>query len=118
MKNIPSEHQEQRAFVEWLEANKYMFTAIPNGGGRSITQAMKLKREGVRPGLPDMLVIVNGHLVWIEMKKSDLKPKRGGKGGVSDDQWRWIDELNRCENTQVFVCYGSKDAIKAIESIK
>ena len=97
--------------------HKYTFTAIPNGGHRHIGQAVKLKREGVRPGLPDILVLVNTHLVWIEMKRRDLKPKRGGKGGLSSDQERWIAALNECANCQVFVCYGCQEAIKTIESL-
>lgn len=79
--------------------------------------AVKLKKEGVRPGLPDLLILVNDHLVWIEMKRSDRKPRRGGKGGVSDEQWRWIDALNRCDNCQVFVAYSAKEAIEVVENM-
>ena len=114
-KVVPTEHQEQCTFVEWLETKKLKFTAIPNGGTRHMGTAVKLKKEGVRPGLPDLLILVNDHLVWIEMKRSDRKPKRGGKGGVSDEQWRWIDALNRCANCQVFVCYSAKEAVEVIK---
>lgn len=116
-KVVPTEHEEQCTFVEWLETKKLKFSAIPNGGGRSMHQAMVLKKEGVRGGLPDMLIIVKDHLVWIEMKRSDLKPKIGGKGGVSDEQWRWIDALNRCNNVQVYVCYGAEEAMKVVDSV-
>ena len=108
---IPTEHEEQCTFVEWLETKKLTFTAIPNGGTRHMGTAMKLKREGVRPGLPDMLIIVNDHLVWIEMKRRDRKPKRGGKGGISDEQWRWIDALNRCENGRLTVRFSGRPLI-------
>lgn len=113
----PTERDEQCAFVEWLDANGYMFTAIPNGGHRHIGQAVKLKKEGVRPGLPDILVLVNTHLVWIEMKRRDLKPKRGGKGGLSLDQERWIAALNECANCQVYVCYGFSEAVDTVRSL-
>ena len=116
LKSIPaSEHDEQCTFVEWLENKRLMFTAIPNGGTRHMGTAVKLKKEGVRPGWADLLILVNDHLVWIEMKRSDRKPKRGGKGGVSDEQWRWIDALNRCANCQVFVCYSAKEAVEVIK---
>jgi len=118
LKSIPaSEHDEQCTFVEWLESKKLKFSAIPNGGTRHMGTAVKLKKEGVRPGLPDLLILVNDHLVWIEMKRSDRRPKRGGKGGVSDEQWRWIDALNRCDNCQVFVAYSAKEAIDDIEKM-
>ena len=114
---IPSEHEEQVTFVEWLETKGYKFSAIPNGWFGNIGLIKKMQKEGVRAGVPDMFIIVKDHLVWIEMKKKDLKPKRGGKGGVSDEQWRWIDALNRCDNCQAYVCYGADEAIKVIESI-
>lgn len=113
-----SEHNEQSSFVEWLEVNRYKFTAIPNSTFTSFSQQRKNKSEGVRPGLPDMLVIVKNQLVWIEMKRKDRKPKRGGKGGVSDVQKEWHDILNKCDNCQVFVCYGDLEAREVIRSIK
>jgi len=116
-KNIPSEHDEQCAFVEWLEGNGYRFSAIPNATWTSFSQQKKNKIEGVRPGLPDLLVIVKNHLVWIEMKRSDLKPKRGGRGGLSPYQISWIEALNGCENCQVYVCYGYSEAVDAIHSV-
>lgn len=113
----PSERDEQVAFVQWLDISGYKFTAIPNGGHRHIGQAVKLKEEGVRPGLPDILVIVKNRLVWVEMKRPDLKPKRDGKGGISDEQYRWHDALNACDNCQVFVCYSADEARAVIERI-
>lgn len=116
-KIIASEHEEQCAFVEWLEVNGYKFSAIPNATWTSFSQQKKNTAEGVRPGLPDLLVLVNDHLVWIEMKRSDLKPKKGGKGGVSAAQQGWIDALNRCANCQVYVCYGYVEAVNIIRSL-
>lgn len=112
-----SEHDEQAAFVEWLEVNGYKFSAIPNATWTSFSQANKNKVEGVRAGLPDILVLVKNHLVWIEMKRRDLKPKRGGKGGVSAVQQAWIDALNKCDNCQVFVCYGYVEAVDTIKRL-
>lgn len=113
---IPSEHDEQVAFVEWLEVNRYRFSSIPNGGGRSKRQAQILKEEGVRGGLPDILVIVNNQLVWIEMKKRIYKNRKNG--GLSDSQIEWHQSLNKCANTQVFTCYGADEARSVITGIK
>lgn len=113
-----SEHDEQVSFVEWLEVNRYKFSAIPNSTWTSFSHQRKNKQEGVRPGLPDLLVIVKNKLVWIEMKRPDRKPKRGGKGGVSDVQKEWHDVLNACDNCQVFVAYSDLEAREIIRSIK
>lgn len=113
----PTERDEQVAFVQWLDMSGYMFSAIPNGGHRHIGQAVKLKAEGVRPGLPDILVIVKNRLVWVEMKRPNLRPKKGGKGGISPEQYRWHDALNACNNCQVFVCYSAREAQSVIERV-
>lgn len=113
---IPTEDEECYAFVEWLDSKRLMYTHVPNETySASWSVKRRNKKLGVSRGVPDYLVIVNDHLVWIEMKRRDRKPKRGGKGGISDEQWRWIDALNRCENTQVYVTYGAKEAIEVIE---
>lgn len=115
-KSIPaSEHSEQVAFVEWLEVNRYKFTAIPNSGARDMRYAVGLKRSGLRSGLPDLLIIVKNHLVWVEMKKSIYKNRKNG--GLSESQIEWHEALNKCANTQVFVCYGDLEAREVIRSI-
>ncbi len=116
-RSIPaSEADEQKAFVEWLEVNRYKFSAIPNATWTSFSQQRKNKAEGVRPGLPDLLVIVKNQLVWIEMKKSIYKNRKNG--GLSEAQMEWRDALNDCANCQVFVAYGYSEAVDIIKSIK
>lgn len=107
----PSEHDEQCALVQWLTLKGYTFTSIPNASRRTYWQQNTNKQEGLNAGLPDMLVIINKQLVWIELKKTSLRPKRGGSGGVSEVQREWINELNSCANCQAFVCYGAEEAI-------
>lgn len=69
----------------------------------------KFKREGWNSGLPDMFIIIGNRAIFIELKTKDRKPKRGGKGGVSDEQQAWIDALNMT-NVKAFVCYGFDEA--------
>ena len=75
----PSEFQIQSAYFSILALNenefpflKYIF-AIPNGGKRNIGVAVKMKREGVKRGVPDIFIPFanNGyHGLWIETKTS------------------------------------------------
>ncbi len=73
-----SEHAEQVNLVAWLERAGIVFFAVPNGGKRSVRTAMQLKREGVRAGAPDLVLVdvspANGHPTMLEMKK-----KKGAK---------------------------------------
>jgi hypothetical protein len=104
-----TEHEEQCLFVQWMEAQfpKIRFFAVPNGGQRNIITATKLKREGVRSGVPD--VYVPKWKLWIEMKKA--------KGGtLSKTQKDWIDYLVNDVGDTVIVARGFSDAkIQVIE---
>lgn len=65
---IPTEHWEQVQLFEWSEnlPELKLMHAIPNGGKRDIRVALKLKEEGVKPGVPDIF----------------LPLSRGGKHGL------------------------------------
>ncbi len=100
----PSEDWEQSRFVEWLDENGYMFTAIPNSTyTRSWSQKAKNKRNGLRGGLPDLAIILKAQRVcWVEMKKT--------KGGiVSPKQKAWIAALNE-SGTPAATCKGAEEA--------
>jgi hypothetical protein len=55
-----SEHYHQKAFFAWVGRQKRpeldAIFAVPNGGHRHPAVAAKLKAEGVRPGVPDVLL--------------------------------------------------------------
>jgi hypothetical protein len=42
--------------------------AIPNGGLRSSTEAMRFKAQGVVAGVPDLCIIVDGRAHFLELK--------------------------------------------------
>ncbi|WP_273430504.1 VRR-NUC domain-containing protein [Chitinibacter tainanensis] len=105
-----SEHDHQVALFRWAQlqsaavpALKLMF-AIPNGGARNIVVAGKLKAEGVKAGVPDILLpIPRGvyHGLFIELKQP--------KGRVAPHQAEWIAELG-LQGYRSVVCYGWEDA--------
>lgn len=79
------ESDEQSAFLVWLEyqyPKVFEVTAsFPNAGKRSISYAMKLKREGLKKGMPDVGVFFPSNGVpgmFIEFKSStgSLKPEQ------------------------------------------
>lgn len=114
MKIDSTEHQEQVALFRWIGLNlkkhpqlRYAF-AIPNGGKRDMGTAMKLKREGVKKGVPDIFLPVIklypfcGGL-WIELKR----PLPRGK--VSREQHDWILYLKN-EGYRAEACWGWEEA--------
>lgn len=114
-KGIPSEDREQEALFQWaafqsagLPELRLLF-AIPNGGKRHIKTAMTLKRTGVKPGVPDiMLPVARGrcHGMFIELKR-----QRGGV--MSVDQKKWQRDLQE-QGYMAVVCKGWEEASIAI----
>ncbi len=67
----------QADFIRWLRLNavKYpilnLFYAVPNGGFRHVSTAIRLKKTGTIPGIPDMHFPVaryNFHSLYLEFK--------------------------------------------------
>lgn len=103
---IPTEHQEQVNFVNWMECNypEHRLFAIPNGDKRHLSVAKRLKAEGVRPGVPDLFM--PSLFLFIEMKRI--------KGSsTSKEQKEWIKYLNENNYTAV-ICKGAEEAKQAV----
>jgi VRR-NUC domain. len=111
----PTEAQEQETLFRWTEfyaqqqPDIELLLHIPNGGSRHPAEAANLKRQGVKAGVPDLLLPVarkGYHGLWIEMKRI------GGR--ISPNQQYWLRNLGeqgyKCE-----VCYGYDEAVKVIK---
>lgn len=123
MRAYPLEHTEQVHVFHWAAAVGKLYPeiallfAIPNGGHRNLLVARKMKAEGVKAGVPDMfLPVARGgfHGMFLELKTEVNRPKRGGKGGLSDLQTQWLADL-RDQGYRAEVAYGAREAIAMIE---
>lgn len=110
----PTESQQQIWLFEWAYtlSTRYpeldLMYHVPNGGLRSKATAGRLKAEGVKPGVPDVVLPVarkgfNG--LYIEMKAA--------KGKLSDPQKKWIEALKK-QGYYVMVCYSFNEAADVI----
>ena len=113
MNQIESEHQQ--ALFQWaglmeaIHPELAMMFHVPNGGKRDKATAIRLKAEGVKPGVPDIVLPVargNFHSLWIELKVDGGKP--------SPDQLEWQKNLRR-EGHCAKICYGWDAARQIIE---
>lgn len=111
----PSEDDEQAAVMEWATLMRYqrpeldLLHHIPNGEYRHPAVAKRLKRLGVKAGIPDLfLPVARGtfHGLYIEMKK-----RKGGR--VSTEQKSWLEALT-AQNYLCIVAHGSDEACDAI----
>lgn len=113
---VPTEHAEQAAVIQWWavyaaqhKLPECLLFAIPNGANKSIASAAKFKREGLRKGVPDlMLAIPRGryHGLFMEMKRLT--------GSRATDEQRNMANLLRAQGNEVFFCYGAAHAIRVI----
>ena len=111
--NIPTEDEEQKVVVQYLNLLKIDFCAVPNGGHRHKAVAAKLKATGVKPGVPDLLIFTippsypNSKGLAIEMKR-----RKGGQ--LRQNQKEWLDRLENI-GWMTFVAKGADEAIDLID---
>lgn len=112
---ILSESQEQQnlfkaiAYMQNTYPELKWLYHVPNGGLRDIRVAKKLKAEGVKSGVPDLVLPIPRypfHGLYIEMKKT-----KGGR--VSKDQREWLDFLKE-QNYMVEVAKGCDEALEIL----
>jgi hypothetical protein len=118
---VPLEDVESKALASYLDGlvtYKMIrcFSHIPNE--TSITHVgylSKMKAMGKRRGVPDFIVVCTKKILFIEMKRQQ---NENGKSPsvVSEDQTKWIDNLNKINTESVIarVCYGHREAINFV----
>lgn len=109
-----SEHDEQKALFQWsaLHAGRCpelaLMFAIPNGGKRDPVTAVRLRDEGVKPGVPDICLPVarqGWHGLFIELKWGRNKP--------SEPQLDWLARLTE-QGYLAVVAWGWQEAAEVI----
>lgn len=111
-----TESEDQIALIAWFDLwatpdLKGRLFAVPNGGMRNKVTAAKLKREGVRPGVPDLMLLTprKGFAgLVIEMKR-----EKGSS--LSREQAEWLDWLGK-QNFMTVICKGFQPAVDTIVS--
>ena len=98
----------QIQMVKWfrLQYPRYIIAAIPNGGQRSALEAKIMKGEGVLAGFSDLIVIVKGNVLFVEVKTKD--------GKQSDFQIKFQSDVERL-GFQYSICRSLEDFIMTVE---
>jgi hypothetical protein len=68
---IRSEAELQKACVRWFDDNVKLSQAflfsVPNGGTRHKLEAISLKKQGLRPGVSDLILLVQDNIIFLEL---------------------------------------------------
>lgn len=111
-----TERAEQVAVFQWIDASIGKYPALKNafhpanGGKRHIGVARKMKAEGVKRGVPDIILLYPSkgfHGLVIEMKIKGNYPTL--------DQKEWMCRLVKA-NYKVALCYSADEAIAVLEN--
>lgn len=113
-----TEHEEQKMLIKWWSMSCTKFGipevclfAVPNAAKRSMKIASMLKAEGMRSGIPDLILAVprcGKHGLFIEMKKT--------KGGRLSDNQEEILAIFSEQGYETQVCRGFESAKTVIET--
>ena len=124
----PTEAQEQEQLCKWLTAKGVCYFAVPNGGLRLKRTGLQLKKQGVKAGVPDLLIIdhpnmvVDGETVRfvgvaLELKRQSERPKELADDlrdqpfkGATEAQRAWLNKFSK-RGWISFVAYGALDAM-------
>ena len=113
---LDTEAGAQEAIFSWCDImrNTYpelkLLHHIPNGGQRNKATAIALKRQGVKAGVPDLMLPVARlvyHGLYIELKKSDHTNK------PTKLQKEWLEALEQ-QGYFTAVCYGYDEAVQTL----
>lgn len=113
----PTEENEQRLLADWLDLAGVKWCHVPNGGARVKAVAGKLKAQGVKAGVPDVLIFDRPPSdpacvgVAFELKRADPRKSR-----VTVEQAAWLVELG-CRGWATAVAYGADDAITKLRAL-
>ena len=113
----PLERHEMLVLAQYLDARQLLWLHPPNEAKRSARAGAELKRLGLKPGAPDVLVFtpppgrfgISG--VAIELKRRNTPPS-----GVSVEQRNWLAAMAEL-GWKTHVAFGADDAIAWLESL-
>jgi hypothetical protein len=111
------EGQEQAALMSEIEL-RYpeafaLIYHVPNGGHRHKLVAIKLKQQGVKAGVPDLVLpMARGGFFGLYIEFKATPPN---DADVSTSQSRWLRALN-AQGYLAIVCRGHFDAIEQLRA--
>ena len=108
---IGSEDDFQIAVARLLDSTNLQWFHCPNGGSRNAREGAKLKRMGVKAGVPDILITDHTIFDYVGLA-IELKV---GKNMPSSKQYEFMDRMNR-NGWEVITCHSMKEVKDAIKS--
>lgn len=82
--------------------------AVPNGGSRNVIEVVNMKRQGLTPGIPDLLIVYRGKVFGLELKSQS--------GAMTDSQKTMFPKL-RTAGMRIEIARSHSEAIQHIRDM-
>ena len=103
------EHDIQTDIIQYLRLNRIFVFSVPNGGLRNLKTAAFLKKEGATAGVSDLIVLLRGEVVFVEVKTA--------KGRQTPEQKKFQEAVELL-GFRYLLWRSLDDAIKFVREIK
>jgi len=114
-----TEYEEQCKVVEYYNSKNILGFAVINDGVKSIGQAKKQQKMGLRSGISDLILVFKKGVLFLEMKRSRRVLKNGNlskQNLASENQLKmkkYFDE--NIESSAYEIAYGFDEAKELID---
>ena len=113
----PTEAEEQIELARRLDSAGLVWFAVPNGGSRHVLEARNLKRQGVKTGVPDLVILSPSKAaprgVALELKRA---APVGSLGDVRPEQWAWLARFEAV-GFRALVGLGWRDSVRLLQQL-
>lgn len=115
----PAETDEQTVFVSSARRAGLKLHSVPNGGLRDTLTAVQMKREGMTPGVPDLIVWGSDQPPGPPLPICALEFKRanGSLSDISAQQLVWLEYIHTKSPGLAAVVFGYKAALELLRKI-
>ena len=114
---ITKESQFQECVAKLLDSLGLFWCHVPNGGQRDKRTAVALKRQGVKPGVPDVMIFEPWEGETTKYGWTNVEQYTGcaielkyGKNKPTFNQMEWLDQLSK-NGWYTNIAYSMADVI-------
>lgn len=110
-----NEEAEQKALARWLDYKGLLWCHVPNGGHRNVAVGASLKMQGVKRGVPDVLIFERPP-TNLQMVGVAIELKANARCKTTPEQRCWLNELS-LRGWFSTVCCSSTEAIATLTAM-
>lgn len=113
----PTEAREQQTVGMWLDYHRVCWFHVPNETGiaHGFGLRVNMKRAGVKPGVPDIIIIDPPPSLDSSFRGAVIEMKRINGAEPTPHQWAWLDRFKQRKWAWA-VCKGADEAIARLKS--